>query len=114
MVDDAETGPPDDRGVVHVVGQPFDELFALPHAVQPVRVAAVAAAYMNRHRQLGLDIEVHRGAVRCGGAGGAARAGPEVEVPPRAAELFDAAVAPDPGAVVERAKPVGLLLDDQY
>ena len=31
MVDDAEAGASDDRGVVHVVGQAFGELVALPH-----------------------------------------------------------------------------------
>ena len=63
VVDDAEAGPRDDRRVGHVVGQSLDELFALPHAVQPVRVAAVAAADMDGHRQLGLHVEVDGGAV---------------------------------------------------
>ena len=49
-----------------------------------------------------------------GGAGRDAGAGTVVDLDPRPAELLDAAVAPDPGAVVERAEPVGLLLDDQH
>lgn len=33
---------------------------------------------------------------------------------PRPAQLLDVAVTPDPGAVVERAEPVGFFLDDQH
>src|SRR5271163_604524 len=118
IVDDPEAGPRDDRRVGHVVGQPFGELLALPHAVHPVRIAAVAATDVDGHRQLGLDVEVDGGAVGCGGvdcrAGRDAGAGPVVDFDPRPAELFDAPVAPNPGAVVERTESVGLLLDDQH
>ena len=52
MVDDAEAGSSDDRRVRHVVRQAFGELLAFPHAVQPVRVAAVAAADVDGYRSL--------------------------------------------------------------
>ena len=37
-----------------------------------------------------------------------------VDLDPRPAELLDAAVLPDPRAVVERAEAAGLLLDDEH
>src|ERR1700733_4974877 len=118
MIDDAEAGPRDDRRVGHVVGQPLDELLALPYAVQPVRVAAVPATDVDGHWQLGLDLEVDGGAVGGGGvnrrAGRDAGARAVVDFHPRPAQLFDAAVAPNPGAIVERPEPVGLLLNDQH
>src|SRR6202008_608002 len=104
MVDHAEAGPRDDRRVGHVVSQSLDELFALPHTVRPVRVAAVATAYVDGDRQLGLPVEVDRGAVGGGrvdgGAGRDASAGPVVDRDARPAELLDAAVPPDARAVV--------------
>src|SRR5260370_5562867 len=66
MVDHPEAGSSDDRRVGHVVGQAFGEFLALPGAVYPVRIAAVAAADMNGHRQFGLDVEVDGGTVGSG------------------------------------------------
>src|SRR6478735_11539649 len=117
MVDDAEAGAPDDRGIGHVVGQAFGEVVALPHAVQPVGVAAVSAADVNRHRQFGLDVEIDWAAVECGRldgrTGGDARSGAVVDLHPGPTELLDAAVLPDAGAVVERPEAVLVLLDDE-
>src|SRR5947209_123564 len=105
MVDDAETRASDDRRIGHVISQPFDELLALPQPVQPVRVTTVTTTDVNGHREFGLDVEVNRCAVGSGrvdrGAGGDAGAGSVVDLDPRPAQLFHAAVAPDPGAVVE-------------
>src|SRR5438874_10777266 len=101
MVDDAETGAPDDRGIGHVVRQAFGEVVALPHPVQPVRVAAVSAADVNRHRQLGFDVEMDWAAVECGGVDGRtsgdAGARAIVDPHPGPPELLDAAVLPDAG-----------------
>ncbi|WP_168176108.1 DUF1589 domain-containing protein [Mycobacterium sp. ST-F2] len=118
VVDDAEAGTRDDRRIGHVVGESLGELLALPRAVQPVGVAAVAATHVDRHGQLGLHVEADRGAVQRGrldgGAGGDAGTGDVVDLHARPAELLDAAVLPDAAAVVERAEAVGGLLDDHH
>src|SRR6476659_2439229 len=106
VVDDAEARAAHDRGIGHVVGQAFGEVVALPHAVQPVGVAAVSAADVTRHRQFGLDVEMYWAAIECGrvncSASGDAGTRAVLDRHPRPAELFDAAVLPDSGAVVER------------
>lgn len=80
VVDHAECGAPDDRRVVHVVGEPLGELLALPHTVDPVRVAAVAAADVNRYGKLGLHIETQW---RTGGIGRSMVAPVGMRVPDR-------------------------------
>src|SRR5579875_2873391 len=92
MVDHPEAGPRDDARIGHVVAEPLDELLALPRAVQPVGVTAVTAADVDGHRQLGLDVEAHRGAVGRGGLdgrpGGDAGAGAVMDRDPRPAQLL--------------------------
>ncbi len=116
VVDHPEARPGDDRRVGHVVGAPFGELLALPHAVQPVRVPAVAASDVDRNSQFGFDVESQWVADLIGGvdrrAGGNPCPGTVVDLHPRPAQLFDPAVTPDPGAVVDCPEPAGLLLDD--
>ena len=51
VVDHAEHHPAGDGGVVEVVGEPLGEPGALPDAVRPVGVAAVAATDVDRHRR---------------------------------------------------------------
>ena len=116
MVDDAEAGAADDGRIVHIVGEPLGELLALPHSVDPVRVAAVTAADVNGHRQLGLDLEAHRRTGGIGGIDGGAGGNPcartVVNLHPWPAQLFDPAVTPDPSAVVHGTEPAGILLND--
>ena len=66
-VDHPESGPADDRRIGHVVGEPLGELLALPHAVDPVAVPAVAAADVDRARQLGPTSKRDRRTVAGGG-----------------------------------------------
>ncbi|WP_212814720.1 MULTISPECIES: DUF1589 domain-containing protein [unclassified Mycolicibacterium] len=105
VVDDAEAGASDDRRIGHVVGEALGERLALPRAVQPVGVTAVAAAHVDWHGQLGFHVEADGRAVQRrrldGGPGGNAGTGDVVDLHARPAELLDAAVLPDTTAVVE-------------
>src|SRR5262249_22301816 len=89
MVDDTEACAPDARGMVNFVSRALGEFAALPHPVPPVRVTAVPAADVNRHRHFGLDIEMHWASVECGRVdgrtGGDVGAGPVVDLHPRPA-----------------------------
>ena len=113
VVDHPETGTRDDPWVGHIVGAPFGELLALPRPVQPIDVAAVAPPTWIGTASL--DSISNRAA----GCGRRLRRWSRqreflfrngIGFSPGPAQLFDAAVAPDPGAVVDGAEPAGFLL----
>src|SRR3954454_22770247 len=59
MVDDSPWHPGSDRVVGEVVDRALDPLVTAPRAVQPVRVAAVAAPDVQRNEHRWLDVDRH-------------------------------------------------------
>ncbi len=115
MVGHPERDPVRYRGVGEVVGETFGEARAVPLAVDPVGIAAVTATDVDVCAEQRVDLK-GEGAFCRGefdhGVLGVPRAGLVGDVHPWPAQLFDAAIGPDSGGVVEDAEAVGLLLDD--
>ena len=117
VVDEAERGTGHHLRVRQIEGHAVGEFLALPAAVRPRGVAAIAGAERDRGVQPGLHLEpdllagavheLHPHARRDPGSGRV------VDGHAHPVELLDPTVGPAAGAVVETAVPVRVLLQDE-